>query len=109
MRTLRLLRFSVLSVACAVLAISLAAQTPATKAPDTTKKPIALLDINSATAAQLKTLTGIGDAYSAKIIAGRPYAKKDQLISKGILPQATYDKIKDMIIARQATTKPKAK
>jgi competence protein ComEA len=61
-----------------------------------------LLDINSASEADLKALAGIGDAYSKKIIAGRPYAKKDQLVSKKILPQATYDKIKDKIVAKQA-------
>ncbi|MEQ1885173.1 MAG: helix-hairpin-helix domain-containing protein [Bryobacteraceae bacterium] len=63
------------------------------------------LDINSATADQLKNLPGIGDAYSKKIVAGRPYAKKDQLVSKNILPQATYDKIASMIIAKQPAKK----
>lgn len=59
------------------------------------------LDINSATEAELKTLPGIGDAYAKKIIAGRPYANKTQLVSKNIVPQATYDKIVGQIIAKQ--------
>ena len=57
------------------------------------------IDINTATADQLKAFPGIGDAYSKRIIDGRPYTAKNQLLSRGILPAATYNKIKDQIIA----------
>ena len=74
--------------------------------PAQTSKPAAApaaaaapLDINTATADQLKAFPGIGDANSKRIIDGRPYTAKNQLVTRGILPQATYNKIKDQIIA----------
>jgi competence protein ComEA len=77
------------------------------KAPDAMPRSTAavpsadLVDINTATAAQLKALSGVSDSDSAKIIQSRPYSDKGQLVTKKVVSEATYDRIKDHIVARQ--------
>ena len=91
-------------VTMALLTATVPAQTPGgakPKPPAAAASTDTLVDINSASVDDLKALPGIGEKYSAKIVAGRPYANKSQLVSKNIIPQATYNKIQDKIIAKQ--------
>ncbi len=83
------------------LSLPLFAQAKAAKAAPSAQTASDLVDINSASADQLKAIPGIGDVYSTKIIAGRPYSNKSQLLSKKVLPAAPYNKVKDKIIAKQ--------
>ena len=99
--------------AVAATGSSASAPSPAMHASSTTKKaapaaPAELIDINSASRAQLKTLTGIGDAEADKIIAGRPYLSKAELVTKNVMGTGPYMSIKNRIVALQ-TSPPKAK
>src|SRR5919199_4214720 len=98
---LKLLRAIAIAVALAFAApsIAFAKSQPADK--KAAAKKTEKLDLNTATEEELKALPGIGDAYSKKIIEGRPYKAKDELVEKKIIPKATYAKIKDKVIAHQ--------
>ncbi len=89
------------TLTCAAQPSSTAKKGAAAAQKAATQQKADLIDINTATADQLKSIPGIGDAYAAKIINGRPYKAKNELVQKKILPQAVYNKVKDHIIAKQ--------
>jgi DNA uptake protein ComE-like DNA-binding protein len=91
---------------CAVMLVSaesmaLQKKPKAGGAPKAAAAKVALVDLNSASKAELMAVPGIGEVYAQKIIDGRPYVRKDQLLSKKVIPASTYEKIKDQVIAKQ--------
>ena len=95
---MRLLALSVLAISTSLVG----GQSPsaAEKKVSRTQTAVDLLDINTATPQQLKALPGFGDAYVRRVIAGRPYTAKNQLVTRGILPPSAYDKVSSRIVAR---------
>ena len=100
-------RITFLAVVLAILLmtgaspVSLAGAVPQSTTQQGNPSGAKLIDINSASVSQLRSLPGIGDAYAQKIVDGRPYTRKDQLVQKNIIPQSVYNKIAPMIIAKQ--------
>lgn len=88
-------------LAMGMVGMTAPAQTGSKKPAASSTAQTGLVDINTATVQQLAALPGIGSTYAAKIVAGRPYKSKTELTRRKIIPSATYEKIRDKIIATQ--------
>jgi competence protein ComEA len=100
-RTLTLLAVSIFSSGVSPMGVRpmFAGQRPQ---PVTQAQPAGdLLDINTATPAQLNTLPGFGPAYTRRVIEGRPYTAKNQLVTRGVLPKSAYELVSSRIIAHR--------
>jgi competence protein ComEA len=86
---------------CLLAATLACAPSPALQQPQPTQPTSALLDINTATPQQLNALPGFGPAYTRRVIAGRPYTAKNQLVTRGVLPRPAYDRVSPLIIAHR--------
>ena len=88
-----------------ILAFGQVGTTPPTfpRTNDKRSNKVELVDINSASREQLAALSGIGEEYANKVIAGRPYKSKKELKTRKILPQVNYKQIADKITAKQTT------
>ncbi|MDE3042908.1 MAG: helix-hairpin-helix domain-containing protein [Nitrospirota bacterium] len=101
-REVTLYGFAIIAILIAVVAAAIGGfevwwiNQPSPSSPSST-----LLDINTATVRELTTLLGIDQSTAEKIVTERPYIRSDDLVEKNIIPQATYDKIKDQIVASQ--------